>query len=86
MAKRKRHTSKEVEKVVAYAESLGWRVVEGSGHAWAYLYCPRADRSGCKIGVWSTPRSAENHARQIRRQVDSCPHAGNVDSVSNESG
>ena len=41
-------------KVVAYAESLGWRVMSAHGNAWCYLYCPRADRSGCKVGVWST--------------------------------
>lgn len=76
MSVRKRHKQKELESVVAYAESLGWRVVMGTGHAWAYLYCPRADRSGCKVGVWSTPKNPENHARQIRRQVDSCPHGG----------
>ena len=63
MANRKRHTHKEIEKVVAYAESLDWRVVAGTGHAWAYLYCPRADRSGCKVGVWSTPKNPENHVR-----------------------
>jgi hypothetical protein len=79
MTNRKRHPHKEIEKVVAYAESLDWRVIEGSGHAWAYLYCPRADRSGCKVGVWSTPKNPENHARQVRRQVDSCPHRSKAD-------
>lgn len=79
MAKRKTHKHKEIEKVVAYAETRGWRVKEGSGHAWAYLYCTQQDRSGCKVGVWSTPKNAENHARQIRRQVDSCPHAKPTD-------
>lgn len=74
MSQRKRHPHKEIEKVVQYAESLGWRFRAGSGHAWAYLYCRQADRTGCKVGVWSTPKNPENHARQIRRQVDSCPH------------
>jgi hypothetical protein len=31
-------------------------------------------REGCIIAVWSTPRNPENHARQITRLVDSCPH------------
>lgn len=66
--------------MVAYAESVGWRFVAGSGHAWAYLYCPKSDRSGCKVGVWGTPKNPENHARQVRRQVDSCPHGPDGDS------
>lgn len=82
---RKRHKHKEIEKVVKYAASLGWRVREGSGHVWAYLYCPRADRSGCKVGVWSTPKNPEDHARKVRRQVDSCPHHG-LDEDQNEEG
>ena len=79
MTKRKRQPHKEIEKVVAYAESIGWRFVCGSGHAWAYLYCPKNDRSGCKVGVWSTPKNPENHARHIHRQVDSCPHGDVAD-------
>ena len=38
------------------------------------LLCPHASRGGCIVSVWSTPRVAENHARQIRSKVDSCPH------------
>lgn len=79
MFRRKRHSCKEIEKVVAYAESVGWRVVIGHGHAWAYLYCLQADRTGCKVGVWSTPKNPENHARQVRRQIDSCPHGVKAD-------
>jgi hypothetical protein len=26
------------------------------------------------MSVWSTPRNAENHAKQIKRIVDRCPH------------
>lgn len=79
MADRSRHPHKEIEKVVAYAESLGWRVTHAHGNAWCYLYCRRADRSGCKVGVWSTPKNPESHARHVRRQVDSCPHRPKAD-------
>ena len=83
MPDRSRHPHKEIEKVVAYAESLGWRVMRAHGNAWCYLYCQQADRSGCKVGVWSTPKNPENHARQVRRQVDSCPHRPGVDNLEN---
>ena len=72
MAHRARHTDKEVEDAVRYAESQGWRVEAGQNHAKFKLLCPFADRSGCMIFVWSTPRNASNHARQIRRMIEKC--------------
>lgn len=72
---RHRHPDKHIEKAVQYAESLGWRVELSNGHAWGHLLCPHATREGCIVGVWSTPRNPENHARQIRREVDQCPHS-----------
>jgi hypothetical protein len=45
-----------------------------NGHAWGILWCPLNNRDGCKIGVCSTPKNPENHARHIRRDVDMCPH------------
>jgi len=71
---RARHPDKEIEEAVAYAEQLGWRVIPVSGHAWGRLYCAHADRDGCMVSVWSTPRSAGNHARSIVRAVNRCPH------------
>ena len=71
---RSRHPDKEIEDAVAYAEGLGWRVIPVSGHAWGRLYCAWADRDGCMISVWSTPRSAGNHARDIIRAIGRCPH------------
>lgn len=72
--KRPRHPDKHIEKAVQYAEQQGWRVEMSSGHSWGQLFCPQSTREGCIIRVWSTPRSPENHARQIRKSVDSCPH------------
>jgi hypothetical protein len=71
---RPRHPKPPIEKAVRYAEQLGWRVEMASGHAWGRLYCPQSSRDGCIISVWSTPRVPENHARHIRKFVDSCPH------------
>ena len=74
MSKRNRHPKGEVESAIQYAEALGWRVVPGSGHNWCRLYCPKATREGCQVGVYCTPKNAGNHARQIRNGVDRCPH------------
>lgn len=71
---RPRHPDKAIEGAIQYAEHLGWRVEMSKGHAWGRLYCPHATRAGCIISVWSTPRNADNHARQIRKSVDQCPH------------
>jgi hypothetical protein len=68
------HPNKHVELAVQYAESLGWRVEMSKGHAWGHLLCPQSTREGCIVGVWSTPRNPENHARHIRRDIDLCPH------------
>lgn len=74
---RKRHKDKEIEAAVAFAEARGWRIELRSGHAWGRMYCPANDaecRCGefCVASIWSTPKSAGNHARQIRRIVDNC--------------
>lgn len=71
---RDRHPKKELEAIVAYAEELGWRVVAGKRHAKFKLYCKHADRDGCKIAVWSTPADVDDHAKDIRRSIDRCPH------------
>jgi hypothetical protein len=71
---RPRHPKKEIERAIQYAESLGWDVLMSNGHCWGFLLCPGHTRDGCRIGVYSTPRSPENHARHIRRDVDLCPH------------
>jgi hypothetical protein len=71
---RPRHPDKHIERAVSYAESLGWTVKLSQGHSWGFLLCPQHSRDGCRVGVYSTPRNCENHARQITRDVDLCPH------------
>jgi hypothetical protein len=74
---RAKHPNKEVESALRHAEAHGWRISVGGSHAWGRIYCPYNDpecRCGefCMTSVWSTPRNAENHARQLRRAVDNC--------------
>lgn len=76
MIKRNKHPSKEIERAIVFAEEKGWRYQETgkSAHAWGRLLCPLKDRAGCSMSIWSTPSNSDNHANQIRRNVNSCPH------------
>ena len=76
MASRPTHPNKEVEAAIAYAEAKGWRYKAAgkSAHAWGRLLCPFADTTGCRMSVWSTPMSPEDHAKRIRRKAETCPH------------
>lgn len=87
---RKTHPKQEVEEALRYAEKNGWHVEVGGSHAWGRIYCPYNDKE-CRCGefciasIWSTPRNAGNHARQIRRVVDKCiPHKGDNDLYGDE--
>jgi hypothetical protein len=75
---RSRHPKPAVEAAVQELEDAGWRVVSGSGHAWGKAYCPQADRTGCIVVIWSTPRTPEAHADQIRRKLRKCTHDGST--------
>lgn len=78
MVKRKQHPNKEIEAAVQYAVAKGWRYKAAgqSAHAWGRLLCILEERQGCSMSIWSTPRNADIHAKQIRRRVDACPHFG----------
>ncbi len=71
---RDRHPQKELEAVVEYAEQQGWEVRAGKRHAKFKLYCQYHDRGGCKVSVWGTPADAKDHAKDVRRAIDRCPH------------
>lgn len=74
---RKKHSKQEIEDALCYAEENGWRVEVGGSHAWGKIYCPYNNKE-CRCGefcitsIWSTPRNAGNHGKQIRRVVDNC--------------
>jgi hypothetical protein len=73
---RARHTRKEIEAAVAYAESRGWTFVKAKAraHIWGTLRCPQGDRTGCTAFVHSTPEVPQDHADLIRKKVDRCTH------------
>ena len=74
---RKKHSKKEIELALSYAESQGWRIIDSGSHAWGKLYCPYNDKE-CRCGefcissIWCTPKNVVSHAKQIRRVVDNC--------------
>ena len=77
MSPRRRHPNKEIEAAVPYAETHGWTVLLLKGHAWGKIMCPWNDaecRCGtfCQKSIWSTPKTPENMAAQLRRAVDGC--------------
>jgi hypothetical protein len=45
------------------------------GHSWGCVRCTRCNQ---KISVWSTPKNADNHAKQIRRFIQRHSHADDV--------
>jgi len=76
---RGRHSKQEVEKVLAFAETIGWTVEERhNGHVWGRLYCPERSRSGCVMSIHSTPKVPEHHARRLRRDIEKCQHIEDV--------
>ncbi len=73
---RPKHPNKTIEEAIQYAESKEWYYLKSgnSSHAWGRLLCSKKERGGCRMSIWSTPKVPETHARQIRRNVDKCPH------------
>jgi hypothetical protein len=74
---RRPHPKAEVEAALRHAEQQGWRVEVGGSHAWGRMYCPY-NAHDCRCGefcitsIWSTPKNAGNHARQLLRIVNKC--------------
>jgi len=70
-----RHPKQEVEEALAAARTAGWSVERTvSGHRWGVMRCSEHSRDGCQVSIWSTPGNAGNHANQLRRALERCPH------------
>lgn len=71
------HPNKHIREAISYVKSKGWIVTKAGPRAyiWGILYCPHHEREGFSIGVMSTPRNPEYHARDIRRDSGRCPHS-----------
>lgn len=72
----KHHPNKAISQAIAYALEHGWHIVPSgkSAHAYCRLRC-NFGHSEHQMSVWSTPKNAENHAKQIIRKVNECQGA-----------
>lgn len=73
---RPRHSKPEIEAALSEAELAGWRIEKASARAkpWGSARCAYANRDGCRLSILSTPKSAQNFAKQVRKAVAACPH------------
>ncbi len=74
---RTKHPKPEVEVAIQHAEQHGWTIREGGSHAWGQMLCPYNDEACrcaefCRTSIWSTPKNAGNHGKQLLRVVDNC--------------
>ncbi|ASB76831.1 TPA: hypothetical protein ACG0AS_002929 [Enterobacter hormaechei subsp. hoffmannii] len=72
----KTHPNKHIQAAIEYAVTQGWVWVPpgDSAHCFCKLRCgnPEGEHRDHQMSVWSTPKSAENHAKQIIRMVKRC--------------
>ena len=69
------HPKPDVETAIQYGLARGFRMrLSKKGHSYGTLYCPLADRGGCRIRVASTPRDARNEMNRIIAAILKCPH------------
>ena len=69
------HPKQDVEAAITYATTRGFRLrLSKRGHSYGTLYCPLADREGCRIRVASTPKNARSEMNRIIAAIHKCPH------------
>jgi len=64
---RKTHPKKEIEKALRQAELAGLNVTDSTGHGHSTHVISGVQPHPFR--VWSTPKNADNHAKQIRRHI-----------------
>ena len=70
------HPNRHICEAIAYGLDNGWTLRQSGPRAHTWGLCPPADRTGCIRAVYSTPRSSEDHAKDLRRAVHRCPYEG----------
>lgn len=68
------HKDKHIRAAIDYAISEGWTFTPGgaSAHCFGRLVCGISVHSDHMMSIWSTPRDAVNHSKQIIRMVNRC--------------
>ncbi len=67
------HPKSQIREVLNAADAAGFKitVTRGRGHSWGRIDCPSC---GQRLSVWSTPKNADNHGKQIRRFIQRHSH------------
>ncbi|MDF9399089.1 hypothetical protein EYW48_06825 [Vibrio sp. 1180_3] len=71
------HSKKDVNAAIEYAIHKGWRFVsKGNGHTVGFLYCTTKSEGthkivDCRIAIFGSPKNPTNHAKKIKKMVDS---------------
>jgi hypothetical protein len=67
------HSKKQIRDALDEADAAGFDVEDTSdlGHSWGHTLCT-VDKQ--RMQVWSTPKNADNHAKQIRRFISRHSH------------
>jgi hypothetical protein len=67
------HPKKQIRDALDGADAAGFDVEDtsGHGHGWGYVMCT-LDKQ--RMSVWSTPKNADNHAKQIRHFISRHSH------------
>ncbi len=68
------HPNKEIRAALTLAEAAGWTVKKSGprAHAWGTIKCGYGHLP-CWMAIYSTPKSPQNHAKQIGRKLAACP-------------
>jgi len=69
----KKHPNKHIRDAIDYALQNGWVIIDTgkSGHSFCRLKCVLGHNEH-QMSIWSTPKSPENHAKQILNKVKQC--------------
>jgi hypothetical protein len=65
------HSKKQVRDALDEAYAADFGIGTSAGHRWGYLECGKC---GQTFSVWSTPKNADGHAKQIRRFIKKHSH------------
>ncbi len=68
-----RHPNKHIQAALEFAYDRGW-TARTAHHAFCVIKCDFGQRGGCSMSVWSTPKHPQDHAKDIIRYVEQCPH------------
>jgi hypothetical protein len=70
------HSKPSWREAIGSARAAGWHLQLFSGHSWGKVVCSRTMANPCAKLIFSTGKSSENHAKDLLRLIQRCPHPG----------